>query len=118
MDKREGEFPYSIPWGEKLELVCGENLESNPQAKVTWTRPDGKTVTDSGEEYSVISGPEKVGLTVLNVSKTDNGTWNCTVDVSSDEGYRSCHYQNKLLRRIERSVQVIVVGKPNISLPL
>ena len=111
MDELEGEFTYYIPLGDEAELVCGKNLESNPQAKVTWTRPDGITVTDSGEEYSVISGPEKVGLSIMNVRKTDNGTWRCTVDVSSDEGYENCHDPTKLIRRVERSIQVIVVGK-------
>ena len=32
--------------GDHSSLICGRGLDSNPQATITWTGPDGTTIVD------------------------------------------------------------------------
>ena len=91
-------------------LVCGYNLESNPQAVITWTNPQGRSITNS-DRYSMNNGPEVVQLSIANVSKNDHGTWSCTMEVSSSEAH-DCHPdQERPSRRKDYEVLLIVVSK-------
>lgn len=66
--------------GDPVSLVCGYNLHSNPSATITWTNPQGKSVT-SGDTYTLDNGPEVVQLNITNTSRSDCGKWACTVKV-------------------------------------
>ena len=109
----EVETKYLFSGGDQADLVIGENLESNPEAVVTWTTPQGETFKESNGRYIMSSGPEKVQLStrISDVSERDNGTWTVTVEVLSTETFQNCSNQNSSSRRKEFCIQVIVVGK-------
>ena len=107
----EVETKYLFSGGDKAELVIGENLESNPEAVVTWTTPQGVTFKESNGRYTISSGPEKVQLSISGVSERDNGTWTVTVEVLSTEIFKNCSNQNSLSKKMEFFMQLIVVGK-------
>ena len=105
---------YLFSGGDQLsaaELVIGENLESNPEAVVTWTTPQGETFKESNGRYTMSSGPEKVQLSISGVSERDNGTWTVAVEVLSTETFKYCLDQKSSSRKKEYHIQVIVVGK-------
>ena len=107
----EVETKYLFSGGDKADLVIGENLESNREAVVTWTTPRGVTFKNSNGQYTINSGPEKVQLSISNVSERDNGTWTVTVEVLSTGTFKNCSDQNSSSRKKEYRIQVIVVGK-------
>ena len=65
--------------GEATSLVCGYNLESNPEAVVTWTDPNGRQLLQSDGRYTLDAGPEIVRLNISEASEADNGSWSCSV---------------------------------------
>ena len=68
--------------GDSLSLVCGTGLDSNPQASVTWTAPDGTTIVNNAR-YDLENGPKIVRLNFTYTISSDNGTWVCDVRVTS-----------------------------------
>ena len=68
--------------GSPVSLVCGYNLVSNPSATVTWRDPQNKQVTKN-DRYLVDDGRRVVQLNITKASKSDSGTWTCTVNVTS-----------------------------------
>ena len=67
-----------------VSLVCGTGLDSNPQATVTWTAPDGTTIVDN-DRYDLDNGPDVVRLSIVQVTMSDVGLWTCDVTVHSDK---------------------------------
>ena len=116
----EVQTKYSFSKGEQADLVIGENLESNPKSVVTWTSPQGITFKESNGRYIVSGGPEKVQLSISNVSERDNGTWTVTVEVLSTETFKNCSDQNSSSRKKEFLflIQLIIVGKSSFHLTL
>ena len=69
--------------GEHLSLVCGTGLESNPQATITWTAPDGTTIMDNAR-YDLDNGPNVVELNITHTLSSDTGMWLCEAIVRSE----------------------------------
>ena len=110
---------YSFSKGDHVDLVFGESLGSNPKAVVTWTTPQGVTFNKSNERYKVNSRPEKVQLSISDVSESDNGTWTVTLEVLSTETFKNCSDQNSSSRKKEFLIlQLIVVGKSSCGMTL
>ena len=109
----EVETKYLFSGGDQADLVIGENLKSNPEAVVTWTTPQGETFKESNGRYhnTMSSGPDKVQLSISDVSERDNGTWTVTVEVLSTGTFKNCSDQNSSSRKKKFHIQVIVVGK-------
>ena len=100
--------------GDLISLICGYNLESNPQPQITWTKPSGKGEDLlSDNRYSRSDGPEVVSLNITSVNKHDNGTWRCTVELVSNETYmENCSPNQEIpIRRKEHIIELIVVSK-------
>ena len=114
----EVQTKYSFSKGDQADLIFGENLESNPEAVVTWTTPQGVTLRNSNGRYTMSSGPEKVKLSISDVSEKDNGTWTATVEVLSTETFENCSGQESLSKKKEFHIQLIIVGKSNCSMTL
>ena len=111
MSDLELQTKYSFSKSEQADLIIGKNLESNPEAVVTWTTPQGVTLKNSNGRYTMSSGPEKVQLSISDVSERDNGTWTVTAEVLSTETFQNCSDQNSSSKRKEFHIQLIVVGK-------
>ena len=69
---------------DSLSLVCGTGLESNPQATITWTAPNGTTIVDSAR-YDLENGPLFVRLNFTHTLPSDNGVWICWILVESEQ---------------------------------
>lgn len=106
MTKRPGE--YSVLEGYPIELICGENLDSNPEATVVWSSPQGEKIKKSNENY-IMSNSPSVALRLKNVTRSDhNGAWICTVKVEGNATY--CPDPAKSRRTLNIEIQLIVVG--------
>ena len=68
--------------GNHLSLVCGRGLDSNPEASITWTAPDGTTIMDN-DRYDLESGRDIVRLNFTRTIPGDTGIWTCDVIVRS-----------------------------------
>ena len=68
--------------GNPLSLVCGKGLDSNPQATITWSDPDGNVVMDNAR-YDLENGPDIVRLDFNRIIMSDSGLWLCEVIVRS-----------------------------------
>ena len=71
-----------VLFNDRLSLVCGSGLDSNPSATVTWTAPDHTVITDNAR-YDLENGPEIVRLNFTRTIMDDSGTWRCFVTVRS-----------------------------------
>ena len=60
--------------GDPLSLVCGRGLDSNPQATVIWTAPDGTSILDNAR-YDLENGPGIVRLNFTRTILSDDGVW-------------------------------------------
>ena len=69
--------------GHHSSLVCGRGLESNPQANITWTAPDGTTVVDNAR-YDLDDGPDIVRLNFSRTILNDSSVWTCELVVKSE----------------------------------
>ena len=66
--------------GDSVSLVCGKNLESNPNASITWINPQSTSMSGSNDDnYAQDDGPEVVQLNIAKASKRDSGTWTCVM---------------------------------------
>ena len=70
--------------GDSLSLVCGAGLDSNPQATITWTAPDGTTVMDNAR-FDLENGPSIARLNFTNTILADSGFWKCNTTVISEQ---------------------------------
>ena len=100
--------------GDPLSLVCGRGLDSNPQADVAWTAPDGMTISDNAR-YDLENGPDVVRLNFTHTILSDNGVWMCNIQVESE---RSIVSSGNLVRGdaavvgtpIQQNIQLTVIG--------
>ena len=69
--------------GDNFSLVCGRGLDSNPQATITWTAPDGAIIVDNAR-YVLENGPDIVRLNFTQTILSDSGIWTCDVIVRSE----------------------------------
>ena len=105
--------------GDSLSLVCGRGLDSNPQATITWTAPDGTTVIDNAR-YGLDNGPDVVRLNFTRTNLSDTGMWRCDILVLSDQhvvrnGSLVRQDRNVIGTPILRDIQLIIVGKSFFS---
>jgi hypothetical protein len=75
---------HNVPLGDPLSLVCGRGLDSNPQATITWTAPDGTIITND-DRYTLENGSEIVRLNITRVISNDSGIWSCEIIVTSEK---------------------------------
>lgn len=68
---------------DRLSLVCGTGLDSNPPATIAWTTPDGNTIIMDNARYNLDNGPD-VRLNFMQVVASDIGIWQCDVTVMSE----------------------------------
>ena len=68
--------------GNRLSLVCGRGLDSNPETSITWMAPDGTTIMDN-DRYDLESGRDIVRLNFTRTIPGDTGIWTCEVTVRS-----------------------------------
>ena len=67
-----------------LSLVCGTDLDSNPQAEISWMAPDGTTIMDNAR-YDLENGPRFVRLNFTHTIPSDSGIWKCQILVASEQ---------------------------------
>ena len=84
--------------GGEVELLCGRNLTSNPQANIMWSNNRGTPVNPADSTISIANGPTSVSLFIQNLSRRDSGDWSCSVSV---EGVRT----------VLVSITLTVIGK-------
>ena len=75
---------YTILGDHSLLILCGRGLDSNPQATIIWTAPDGTAVMDS-TRYDLENGLDIVRLNLSRTVLSDNGLWVCEVVVRSEK---------------------------------
>ena len=91
--------------GESLSLVCGTGLDSNPQAAITWTDPDG-TMVMNNTGYDLENGPDIVRLNFTHTVLSDTGVWRCVATVRSES-----HFVRSSDGMLELG-QEVVIGSP------
>ena len=110
----EGPTERYVLFGDPLSLVCGTGLDSNPQAIVIWTAPDGTTIMDN-DRYDLENGPEIVRLNFTNTIMGDNGLWKCVVTVTSGRYIVSSGnliFQDQaIIGSVTRDIQLTVIGE-------
>ena len=79
-----GPLQRYIQLGDSLSLVCGTDLDGNPQAIITWTAPDGTPIRDN-TRYNLENGPQFVRLNFTHTIPSDNGVWVCEIVVESEQ---------------------------------
>ena len=101
-------------FGDSASLVCGTGLDSNPQATITWTAPDGTAVVDNAR-YNLDNGPEVVQLNITHTFLSDTGIWRYDITVSSEahklNGGRLNLQNNVLIGSVDVTIQLIVIGE-------
>ena len=108
----EGPSERFVLLGDPLSLVCGTGLDSNPQATITWTAPDGTMIMDNAR-YDLENGPDIVRLNFTNTITADTGRWVCVSTVLSEryissEG-RLFRQQQALIGSITVNIQLTVI---------
>ena len=79
-----GPSQHYVLLGNSVSLVCGTDLDSNPQATITWIAPDGTTIMDNAR-YDLENGPEIVRLNLSHTILSDAGMWRCNITTESDQ---------------------------------
>ena len=100
-----GPTQHYLLLGDSLSLVCGTGLDSNPQATITWTAPDGTTIMDNAR-YDIENGPDIVRLNFTHTILSDTGIWSCVATVRSES-----HFVRSSDGRLELG-QEVVIGSP------
>ena len=103
----EGPREYSVLIGNPVVLICGESLDSDPNATVTWTGPKSGEIHSDDERYIMSSGPN-VTLTIKKATESDSGTWKCTVE---NNGVAKFCDKSISKRKLEVDILLDVVGK-------
>ena len=98
---------------ENFELVCGTNLDSNPDANITWTGPQGESVVANNGRYTLFNDRERVRLVINAIQEADMGTWTCIVrvdgiDVTTESGDVADTLIGSVLMH---SIELTIVGK-------
>ena len=109
-----GPSQYYILLGNSVSLVCGTDLDSNPQATTTWTAPDGTTVMDNAR-YDLENGPNIVRLNLSRTLLSDAGMWRCDIRTESE---RYIVNNGSLIQAnvtvigvpIQRDIELIIIG--------
>ena len=104
-----------VPLGDSHSLVCGTDLDSNPQATITWTDPDQTMIMDNSR-YSLQNGPDIVRLNFTHTLLSDAGMWRCNIRTESDQHVVS---NGSLVRLdsmtigtpIQHDIELIVIGE-------
>ena len=110
-----GPLRHYVLLNESLTLVCGTSLESNPQATITWTAPDG-TMIMASSRHSLENGPEVVRLNFTHTLPSDAGMWRCDIRTESDQYVVS---DGSLVRMdpamigapIQHNIELIIIGE-------
>lgn len=97
--------------GHPVSLICGYDLDSNPQAIITWTDPRGNKVTDN-DQYLADDGPEVVQLDITRASISDSGMWRCSVNVISTYSFSWLKNISDVYNRTQEvEINLSVVGE-------
>ena len=110
-----GPLRHYVLLNESLSLVCGTSLESNPQATITWTAPDG-TMIMASSRHSLENGPEVVRLNFTHTLPSDAGMWRCDIRTESDQYVVS---DGSLVRmdpamigaQIQHNIELTIIGE-------
>ena len=109
-----GPTQHYVLVGDPLSLVCGRGLDSNPQADIVWTAPDGMTISDNAR-YDLENGPDIVRLNFTHTIMSDTGVWSCIVSVMSERyivsGGSLVRQDETLIGSVSVNVQVIIIGE-------
>ena len=105
---------YYVLLGDSAFLVCGTGLDSNPQATITWTDPDGTTVMDN-TRFNLENGPDIVRLNLSRTLLSDAGMWRCDIRTESEQDIVN---NGKLVptnitvigERIQLDIELIIIG--------
>ena len=109
-----GPLQYYVLLGDSVSLVCGTGLDSNPQATITWTSPDGTTIMNNAR-YDLENGPDIVKLNLSRTILSDAGMWRCDIRTESDQYI----VNNGILVRtnittigapIQHDIELIIIG--------
>ena len=100
--------------GDGVSLVCGTDLDSNPQATITWTAPNGTTVMDNAR-FNLRNGPDIVRLNLSHTLLSDAGMWRCDIRTEFDQYIVN---NGSLVRTnvtvigapIQRDIELIIIG--------
>ena len=92
-------------FNESLSLVYGTGFDSNPQAIVTWTAPDGTTVMDD-TRFKLENGSDTVRLNFTRTILSDSGVWTCELVVRSERHV------------VSNQGQLLLAGQAVIGTPL
>ena len=111
----EGPTQQYVLLGERFSLLCGTGLDSNPEATITWTAPDGTTVVDSAR-CDLESGPDIVRLNFTDTILSDAGVWMCKVTVLSSEthkldGGRLIPQNDTLIGSLNVTIELTIIGE-------
>lgn len=79
-----GPYERFVLLNDRLSLVCGAGLDSNPRATITWRAPNGTTIANT-HRHILENGPEIVRLNFTHAVKSDSGVWKCNIHVMAPE---------------------------------
>ena len=104
--------------GSSVSLVCGTGLDSNPQSTITWTAPNGTTITVNNARIDLEHGPDIVRLNLSRTLLSDAGMWRCDIRTESESDQYVVD-SNVFVRSnisligapIQRNIELIIVGK-------
>ena len=111
-----GPSQYYVLLGNRVSLVCGTDLDSNPQATITWTAPNGTTVTVmDNARYDLENGLDIVRLNSNRTLLSDAGMWRCDIRTESDQYIEN---NGNLVQGnvtvigapIQRDIKLIIIG--------
>ena len=99
---------------DSLSLVCGTDLDSNPQAEVTWMAPDGTTIMDNAR-YNLENGPLFVRLNFTHTIPSDDGLWKCRILVESEQYVvidgQLVRWDQSPIGQTMVDIELVVIGK-------
>ena len=100
--------------GGSASLLCGTGLDSNPQATITWTGPDGAMIMDNNR-FTLENGPDVVRLTVSRTLLSDAGVWRCDIRTESDQyvvnnGILTQANISAIGEPIQHDIELIIIG--------
>ena len=109
-----GPSQYYVLLGDKVSLVCGTGMDSNPQATITWIAPDRTTITDNAR-FNLENGPDIVRLNLSRTLLGDAGIWRCDIRTKSDQYITN---NGSLVRTnitvigapIQHDIELIIIG--------
>ena len=105
-----GPSQYYALLGDSLSLVCGTGLDSNPQAAITWTAPDGMTVVNNAR-YDLENGPDIVRLNFSRTILSDTGIWRCDIRTESDQYLVNNGTNTTMIGApVQRDIDLIIIG--------